>query len=135
GGRGMRKPPWGVGAGIVLSALVMVFAGAPGVIHAADHFDAPGSFKSPRLRNDADIADVYAFRSPERPDHSVLAFTTHPALGAVTTDPTYGTDVQYNLHVGDITYTLMFSSAFLGGLQAYAVYKTQAGRLSRIGQG
>src|SRR5207302_330388 len=69
------------------------------------------------------------------PDHRVLAFTTHPALGAVTTDPTYGTDVQYNLHVGDITYTLMFSSAFLGGLQAYAVYKTQAGRLSRIGQG
>ena len=131
----MRKPRFAVGVGLALSALTMVFAGAPALTHAADHFDAPGSFKSPSNRNDADIADVYAFRSPEFSDRSVLAMTTHPALGAVTTDPTYGTDVLYNVHVGAMTYTFQFYTSIAPGVQPYAVFRSDAGRLSRLGQG
>src|SRR5712691_7690193 len=80
----------------------MVVAGAPAIIYAADHLDAPainGALQSPRGRHDADIADVYAFRSPQHDNNTVLALTTHPFLGAITTDPTYGTDISYNIHL------------------------------------
>jgi hypothetical protein len=131
----VKKPPFLFGVGVALSALSMVLGNAPNITHAADHFDAPGSFKSPSNRNDADIADVYAFRSPEFSDRSVLAFTTHPALGAVTTDPTYGTDILYNIHVGALTYTFQFYSSIAPGVQPFAVYQSNGSGLSRLGQG
>jgi len=131
----VRKPRFVLGIGLVVSALTMVVTGAPAVTQAADHFDAPGSFKSPSNRNDADIADVYAFPSPEFADRSVLAFTTHPALGVVTTDPTYATDVLYNIHVGAITFTVQFYSMISPGVQPYAVYRADGARLTRVGQG
>ncbi|HMC41811.1 MAG TPA: DUF4331 family protein [Acidimicrobiales bacterium] len=98
----MQKRHLTNGAAIALSALVMVVAGAPAIIYAADHLDAPainGALQSPRGRHDADIADTYAFRSPQHADRTVLAITTHPFLGAITTDPTYGTDISYNIHL------------------------------------
>ncbi len=131
----MKKSPFALAVGVVLSALAMVTGAAPNLIQAADHFDAPGSFKSPGNRNDADIADVYAFRSPEFPDRSVLAVTTHPALGAVTTDPTYGTDVLYNVHVGAITFTFQFYGSIAPGVQPFAVFQSDGARISRLGQG
>src|SRR6266567_4345553 len=93
------------GAGIALSALAIVGFGAPALVRAADHLDAPavnGALQSPSGRHDADINDVYVFHSAEHPDRTVLALTTHPFLGAITTDPTYGTDIRYDIHLDPI---------------------------------
>jgi Domain of unknown function (DUF4331) len=84
-------------AAIGLSALAMVALGAPGVVVAADHLDAPGFPNSPLGRHDADINDVYVFAADET--HTVLAMTTHPALGVVTTQTAYATDVVYKINV------------------------------------
>lgn len=131
----MKKPRWALLAGIGLSSVAMVLGNAPSLTHAADHFDAPGSFQSPRGRHDADIADVYAFRSPEDGSRSVLAMTTHPALGVVTTDPTYATDVFYHLHAGPITYTLQFLHSIPGFGQPYIVFRQAGARLTVLGHG
>ncbi|MGH9281159.1 MAG: DUF4331 family protein [Acidimicrobiales bacterium] len=132
----MRKRRFVLGVGLAVSALTMAVATAPNLGNAADHFDAPGSFISPSNRNDADIADVYAFRSPQVSGRSVLAITTHPALGVVTTDPTYGTDLLYKIHVGpNLTYTLQFFRQIAPGVQPYVVYRTDGLRIARIGQG
>ena len=123
----MRKRPLRLGMILALAALTMVVGSAPNPILAADHFDAPGVFKSPSGRNDADIADVYAFGSPAGGGRSVLAMTTHPALGVVTTDPTYGTDVLYSIHVGGVTYSLSFFRVLPDGSQPFVLYR-------RVGQ-
>jgi hypothetical protein len=90
------------GLALAVSAATMVAFGAPALVRAADHLDAPavnGQLQSPSGRHDADIADTYVFRSPEHGDRTVLAVTTHPLLGSTTTDPTYGTDISYNIHL------------------------------------
>jgi Domain of unknown function (DUF4331) len=84
-------------AAIGMSALAMVALGAPGVVMAADHLDAPGFPNSPLGRHDADINDVYVFAADAT--HTVLAMTTHPALGVVTTQTAYATDVVYKINV------------------------------------
>jgi hypothetical protein len=91
------------GTAIGLSALAIVALAAPAVVQAADHLDAPGKFQSPRGRHDADINDVYAF--PADAAHTVLALTTHPALGVVTTQTAYATDVVYKINVAGATMT------------------------------
>ena len=90
------------GAAIGLSAVTIAAFTAPSFVHAADHLDAPavnGALQSPAGRHDADINDVYVFQSPQRSNRTVLAMTTHPFLGAITTDPTYGTDIRYDIHL------------------------------------
>ena len=85
------------GTAIGLSALAIVALGAPASVYAADHLDAPGKFQSPLGRHDADINDVYVFAADAK--HTVLAMTTHPGLGVVTTQTAYATDVAYRLNV------------------------------------
>src|SRR3981081_332681 len=88
------------GAAIGLSAVTIAAFTAPSFVHAADHLDAPavnGALQSPAGRHDADINDVYVFQSPQRSNRTVFAMTTHPFLGATTTDPTYGTDIRYDI--------------------------------------
>jgi hypothetical protein len=90
------------GAAIGLSAVTIAAFTAPSFVHAADHLDAPavnGALQSPGGRHDADIADLYVFHSPQSSNRTVLAMTTHPFLGAITTDPTYGTDIRYDIHL------------------------------------
>lgn len=85
------------GTAIGLSALAIVALGAPAGVYAADHLDAPGKFQSPLGRHDADINDVYVFAADAM--HTVLAMTTHPGLGVVTTQTAYATDVAYRINV------------------------------------
>jgi hypothetical protein len=145
-GSPVRKPRLSLGLGLALSAMTMVVAGAPALTRAADHFDAPGSFQSPSDRHDADIADVYAFPSPQRPGYTVLAFTTHPALGVITTDPTYGTDIQYDIHLRSAaaagtpgapttTYELSFTPATRAGSQRFTLYRISGSRPTLLGAG
>ena len=85
------------GTAIGLSGLAIVVLGAPALVYGADHLDAPGKFQSPLGRHDADINDVYVFAADA--GHTVLAMTTHPALGVVTTQTSYATDVAYKINV------------------------------------
>ena len=77
--RGFRLHP-GLGRGLafvaMIAAVAMFLVAALGANNAggADHADAPLA-ASDRA---ADLADVYAFRSPERPDNLVVALTVNP---------------------------------------------------------
>ena len=85
-----------LGAAIVASAVTMVATTAPSLSFGADHADAPGTLQSPSNRPDADINDVYAFQARE--GRTVLAMTTHPAVG-VLSPAAYATDVKYVINV------------------------------------
>ena len=124
------------GTAIGLSALAIVALGAPAAVYGADHLDAPGKFQSPLGRHDADINDVYAF--PADATHTVLAMTTHPALGVVTTQPAYATDVAYRINVatnaqglsadreeGDrVSFVVRFGRVRRDGTQSYRVSRS-----------
>ena len=115
-----------LGAAIVASAVTMVVATAPNLSFGADHADAPGTLQSPSNRPDADINDVYAFQARE--GRTVLAMTTHPAVG-VLSPSTYATDVQYSINVdrkgtnhANLAYALRFNR-LKHGKQWLRVYK------------
>jgi hypothetical protein len=122
------------GAAVAVSALAIVGFGAPMLVRAADHLDAPGKLQSPRGRHDADINDVYAF--PASHDSTVLAMTTHPALGVVTTQTAYATDVLYKINVANAkgrdvhSFVLKFGNVRQDGTQKYTVSLVE-GRHSR----
>ncbi len=141
------RTKWGVAA----AALAVVGLGAPLIVNAADHLDAPGRFQSPLGRHDADINDVYAF--PADATHTALAITTHPALGVVTTQTAYATDVLYRINIaaaaepegdddGDANegreisaFVLKFGDVRADGTQKYTVYHEEDGHRERIGRG
>lgn len=113
-----------LGAAIVASALTMVVAAAPNLSFGADHADAPGNLQSPSNRPDADINDVYMFKST-RPGFTVIAMTTHPAVG-VLSPSAYATDVAYKINIDrDSTnhasraLALRFKAPGAGGAQQY----------------
>jgi hypothetical protein len=78
----MRKFLFSAVAGVtaVAAVLITVAGGAPGFSGAADHLDAPFVKKDGRI----DINDVYAFRSPEDPNNTVLVMTVNPAAGVLS---------------------------------------------------
>jgi hypothetical protein len=96
-----------------LGALGLAAMLAFGAARGADHADAPG------LSGDAqaDINDLYAFRSPENPDNLVVALTVNPLTAPPqNASTTFGSDVAYNIHVdntgdnvADATVTVTFS--------------------------
>jgi hypothetical protein len=121
-----------------VAALAIVGFGAPMLAKAADHLDAPGKFQSPKGRHDADINDVYAF--PAGNDDTVLAMTTHPALGVVTTQTAYATDVLYKINVADAknkveSFVLKFGAMRKDGTQKYTVTLNKDGRNKQLGSG
>jgi hypothetical protein len=62
--------------------------GVRGIVRASDHLDGPRAIANPP----ADIADVFAFTSPENPSHVVLAMTVSPFASASST---FSTKVDY----------------------------------------
>jgi hypothetical protein len=84
-----------------------------GTASAADHRDSPTVEDDPA----ADIADVYAFRSPENPDNLVVSLDVN-GLTAPGDYRDFAEDVSYNIHVdntgdlvADATATVTFSGA------------------------
>src|SRR2546428_5177441 len=119
-----RAQSAGIASAVALAAFVLVVGSMPDRSRAADHLDAPG-LTSPGGRNDADINNVYAFQGANR-ENTVLAMTTHPLLGPVST-PNYATDVRYKLNIDrngdaveDLAYVFDFGPVS-GGTQAYKV--------------
>jgi uncharacterized protein DUF4331 len=134
----MSKQRLKTGVAVGAAALAIVGFGAPMLVRAADHLDAPGKFQSPKGRHDADINDVYAF--PAGSDDTVLAMTTHPALGVVTTQTAYATDVLYKINVADAknnveTFVVKFGAVRNDGTQKYTVTLSKNGRNKQLGSG
>ena len=134
----MSKQRLKTGVAVGAAALAIVGFGAPMLAKAADHLDAPGKLQSPMGRHDADINDVYAF--PAGNDDTVLAMTTHPALGVVTTQTAYATDVLYKINVADAknkvqSFVLKFGGVRKDGTQKYTVTLNKDGRNKQLGSG
>ena len=128
-----------LGAAVVASAMTMVVATAPSLSFGADHADAPGNLQSPSSRPDADINDVYAFQA--RPGRTVLAMTTHPAVG-VLSPSTYATDVKYVINVdrkgtshANLAYVLRFSAKDSDGSQSFRVYRYKGSHAESLTEG
>jgi hypothetical protein len=128
-----------LGAAVVASAVTMVVATAPNLSFGADHADAPGTLQSPSNRPDADINDVYAF--PGSSGQTVLAMTTHPAVG-VLSPSAYATDVEYVINVdGERTnranhsYALRFGSPGANGAQSVRVYEYTGSHAESVSDG
>lgn len=123
------------GVGVLVAGLFIAASAAPGFLWAADHLDAPGSFQSPGARHDADINDLYVFPTADH-TRTVVALTTHPGLGLVTTGASmaYATDVTYRINVdstgdavADTVWALRFDAPNGDGQQRYTVTR-YAGR-------
>jgi len=75
-----------------LGAGLLVAAGAWSAARASDHLDGPRATAD----RQADIADVFAFTSPENPPHVVLAMTVYPFA---TASSTFSSQVDYVFRV------------------------------------
>ncbi len=102
---------------LALSALLVVVVS----VHAADHREAPLISARP----DADINDLYLFRSPADPDNVVMIMTVNP--DAATNGFTFNPEVLYEFNIdrtGDtvpeLSYTFAFSAPGAGGVQGVA---------------
>jgi hypothetical protein len=82
------------GRALVLGATLVVASalGALTLVRASDHLDGPRATADPQ----ADIADVFAFTSPEDPTRVVLAMTLHPYASDAST---FSSNVTYAFRV------------------------------------
>ncbi len=102
-------------AALVAAVAMFAWAGlGAGGVRSADHADAPLA-ASDRA---ADLADVYAFRSPERPDNLVVALTVNPLTApAANASSNFAPGVNYNIHVdntGDLVADATVTARFSG---------------------
>jgi hypothetical protein len=95
-------------AALVVAAMVLTVTRAG----AADHADAPGVQGDPQ----ADITDIYAFRSPSNPDDLVAVLNVNPLTAPTENGSTrFADDVAYQLHVdntGDLVTDATVSVTF-----------------------
>ena len=97
-------------AAVVIAGLVATIAR----VGAADHADAPGVQGDPQ----ADITDIYAFRSPTNSDNLVAVLNVNPLTAPTQNGVTrFGDDVVYQLFVdntgdllSDAVVTVTFSN-------------------------
>lgn len=128
------------GVCVLGAGLVIAVGGAPALVHAADHLDAPGSFQSPGARHDADINDLYVFPNADR-TRTAFALTTHPGLGLVTTGASqaYATDVSYRINIDtngdaapDMVWELRFGRVGKDGTQSYKIREYDGRKASTL---
>jgi len=98
----------------LLLAVVLMAGPWSGPVRSADHREAPLISEDPT----ADIADVYAFTSPNDPTKAVFAMTVNGfAVPAVRSTYSFGTDVLYQLKIdntGDGVEDLVIQAVFDG---------------------
>jgi Domain of unknown function (DUF4331) len=87
----MRRTAVVLPATAILSAFVVLPSG-----RASDHLDGPRTIADPQ----ADIADLFAFTSPERPGHLVLAMTLTPFASQ---SATFSPEVDYIFRLRAVT--------------------------------
>lgn len=94
----MRKKPtkWTLVA-MTAAVMLIAFATAPTVGLGADHLDAPGLTSPGGGDGSLDIGDLYAFQGSDD-SNTVLAFTTNPAAGALSSE-TFSQDARYQINI------------------------------------
>jgi hypothetical protein len=131
-----------VGAAAVLLA---VFHGGPAAGSASSHREAPLIAEDPT----ADNTDVYAFRSPDKPDTATIISNVIPGEDPAAGPNwyTFSPSARYDIYVDkngdgkpDISYYFQFKAgeptAFLGGTaQAYTVTKVEGKKSTVVGSG
>jgi Domain of unknown function (DUF4331) len=142
----MRKLVLGLLLGVAAIAAIATARGlGPDTGQASSHREAPLIAEDPS----ADTTDVYAFRSPDRPDTVTLLANWIPAedTAAGPNWYTFSPRARYGLHVdqnGDgkpeVSYLFRFTTnapvAFLGNtVQKYSVTRVERGRSSVIASG
>ena len=111
-----RRLPATLALVALLAAMAMFTVAALGARSAggADHGDAPLAAAD----RAADIADLYAFRSPEQPDHLVVALTVNPlTTPAENGSSNFAPGVNYHVHVdgdGDLVADATVTARFSG---------------------
>jgi hypothetical protein len=130
---------------IALAALAAVTALGPGDGTASSHREAPLISEDPT----ADLTDVYAFRSPDKPNTVTILANVIPGEDPAA-GPNYYTfspNARYNLKIdtdGDVQPNLIYrfqfgrktGQFFLGDTaQPYTVTRVQRGRTSVVAQG
>jgi len=131
--------------GAALAALFVAHVGGPGAGNASSHREAPLISEDPS----ADNTDLYAFRSPDKPDTVTIISNFIPGE-----DPAAGPNwyvfsptARYDIYVDrngdakpDVTYYFQFKNGapvvFLGNTaQTYTVTKVENGKSTVVGQG
>ncbi|MEO1616930.1 MAG: DUF4331 family protein [Planctomycetota bacterium] len=97
---------------LCLGLLVLASQLQPGLVHAADHLDAPLVGTDGRL----DINDVYIFRSPNDSSKVAMVMTVNPLAG-VLSPTTFNTSARYEFNIDndgdaqpDVVYQLAFGT-------------------------
>jgi Domain of unknown function (DUF4331) len=142
--------------GIAIAGLALALAAAvgigvavrgsgPGAANASSHREAPLISQDPS----ADNTDLYAFRSPDKPDTVTILSNWIPGEdpGAGPNWYTFSPSARYDIYVDrtgdgkpDVTWQFRFKAgtptAFLGGTQQeYTVTKVVGGRSTVVGRG
>jgi Domain of unknown function (DUF4331) len=130
---------------LALAAAVAAATGGPDSGRASSHREAPLIAEDPT----ADTTDVYAFRSPDRPDTVTILANWIPAEDPAAGPNWYrfSTGARYGLHVDrtgdgkpDISYLFRFTNrapvAFLGNtVQDYSITRVIGGRSTTLARG
>jgi Domain of unknown function (DUF4331) len=138
----MRKLALGLLLAALATMLAAITRGGPQAVQASSHREAPLIAEDPT----ADTTDLYAFRSPDRPDTVTLLANWIPAEDPAAGPNwyTFSTRARYGLHVdktGDgkpeTSYLFRFRNrapiAFLGNtVQEYTVTKVEGNRSTTI---
>jgi hypothetical protein len=141
----MRKLAFGLLSAIAVMAAVVYRSAGPDEGRASSHREAPLIAEDPT----ADTTDVYAFRSPDRPDTVTLLANWIPGEDPAAGPNwyTFSTRARYGLHVdrtgdgkSDFSYLFRFRTrepvAFLGNtVQEYSVTKVESGRSTVVATG
>ncbi|TML87270.1 MAG: DUF4331 domain-containing protein [Actinobacteria bacterium] len=128
-----------------VAVAVVVRGSSPGTANASSHREAPLISQDPS----ADNTDLYAFRSPDKPDTVTIVSNWIPGEdpGAGPNWYTFSPSARYDLYVDrngdgkpDVTWQFRFKAgtptAFLGGTQQeYTVTKVAGGKTTVVGRG
>ncbi len=143
--RGIALALLAVAIATTIGVAVATRGSAPGAARASSHREAPLISQDPS----ADNTDLYAFRSPDKPDTVTILSNWIPGEdpGAGPNWYTFSPSARYDIYVDrngdgkpDVTWQFRFKAgtptAFLGGTQqSYTVTKVVDGRSTVVGTG
>jgi hypothetical protein len=141
----MERPTLRNGGLVAAAGLMLVLGGAPLLVAAADHLDAPalgglsqgGQFDPHSEHGDRDINDIYVFDAGA--SHTVFAMTTNPAINLF--GGSFGTNVRYIFNVdrnGDAVQDLAYVWRFgplSGGAQSYTLTRYEGANAVSLATG
>ena len=133
------------GLAAAVAVAVVVRGSGPGAARASSHREAPLISQDPS----ADNTDLYAFRSPDKPDTVTILSNWIPGEDPAAGPNwyTFSPSARYDLYVDrngdgkpDVTWQFRFRAgtptAFLGGTeQSYTVTKIAGGKTTVVGRG